>query len=115
VFSGGYGQVSWFATGEQRPYSAKKGAFKSPKITRPFDLSQGDWGAFELAARYSHLDLNDGGLTGGELTATTLGANWYVNNNVRFMGNIIFANTDENSVTPNDDPTVYIMRSQVKF
>ena len=114
-FSGGYGQVAWFATGEQRPYSAKKGAFSAPKINRPLNPSKGDWGAVELAARYSHLDLNDGGITGGELTTTTLGANWYVNNNVRFMGNVIFADTDENAVTPNDDPTVYIMRSQVKF
>ncbi len=115
TFAGGYGQVSWFATGEHRPYSASKGAFAAPKIARPFDLSQGDWGALELAARYSHLDLNDGGITGGEINNMTLGANWYLNDNIRFLANYIIVDTDNNAVTPNDDPQIAIIRSQMKF
>jgi phosphate-selective porin OprO/OprP len=51
------------------------------------------WGALELAARYSVSDLNyretllpaAGGIRGGEQTAITLGVNWYVNNNIRFL------------------------------
>jgi hypothetical protein len=34
---------------------------------------------------------------------------------MRLMGNVIFVDTDENAVTPDDDPTIFIGRSQVKF
>ena len=115
TFNGGYAQISWFPTGEGRVYKSSKGSFKPAKVLRPFNPSQGDWGAVELAARHSHLDLNDGGITGGELSSTTFGANWYLNDYVRFLANFIIVDTDENAVTPNDDPKIAVIRSQVKF
>ena len=115
TYTGAYGQVAWTLTGESRPYSIKKGAFGGIKPNRPLDPSNGDWGALELAARYSHLDLNDGGLNGGQMDNITLGANWYLNNYMRLMGNVIMVDTDDNAVTPDDDPTIFLMRSQVKF
>jgi phosphate-selective porin OprO/OprP len=115
TYTGGYGQLAWTVTGERRPYSISKAAFSGIKPDRPLDPANGDWGALELAARYSHLDLNDSGLNGGEMNNITLGANWYLNNYMRLMGNVIFVDTDENATTPNDDPTVFLMRSQVKF
>jgi phosphate-selective porin OprO/OprP len=53
-------------------------------------------GVWELAARYSVLDLNDnaglaglpapsGGVRGGEQKIWTAGVNWYPNNAVRFV------------------------------
>ncbi len=114
-YNGAYGQVAWTVTGENRPYSIKKGAFGGIKPARPLNPAKGDWGALELAGRYSHLDLNDGGLNGGEMDTVTLGANWYLNNHMRLMGNVIFVDTDNNAVTPDDDPTIFLTRSQIKF
>jgi len=115
TFDGGHAQIAYTLTGESRPYKKSSGAFGGIKPRNPLDPSNGHWGAFELAARYSHLDLNDSGLNGGEMDNITLGANWYVNDYMRFMANVILVDTDENAVTPNDDPTVFITRSQVKF
>jgi phosphate-selective porin OprO/OprP len=60
-----------------------------------FSLSNGNWGAFEVAARYGELDINGSAFSGGTASfadATTqatgassvgLGLNWYLNKNVR--------------------------------
>lgn len=114
-FDGYYAQLAYTLTGESRPYKSSNGAFGGIKPNTVFDPANGGWGAVELAARYSTLDLNDSGLNGGELDTITLGANWYLNNHIRFMGNVIFVDTDENAVIANDDPTIFITRSQVKF
>ncbi len=114
-FDGYYGQLAYTLTGESRAYKTSKGAFGGIKPNNPFDPANGDWGAFEMAARYSTLDLNDSGLNGGELDTVTLGANWYLNNHIRFMGNVIFVDTDENAVVADDDPTIFITRSQINF
>jgi phosphate-selective porin OprO/OprP len=58
-FSGWYVQAAWTLTGEERTYNSATGAFAPPKPADPFDLEKGGWGAFELAGRYSDLDLND--------------------------------------------------------
>ncbi|MEZ5902958.1 MAG: porin [Alphaproteobacteria bacterium] len=115
TYTGAYGQVAWTVTGETRPYSIAKGAFGGIKPDHPLNPKDNGWGALELAARYSHLDLNDGGLNGGEMDTLTLGANWYLNNYMRLMGNIIFVDTDDNATTSDDDPTIFLTRSQVKF
>ena len=56
----------------------------------PFSLASGGWGAWEIAGRFSTIDLNDqlaqaNGVAGGRQTIYTLALNWYVNRNVRFM------------------------------
>ena len=109
-YNGAYGQVAYTLTGESRPYSIKKGAFGGIKPDRPLNPSNGDWGAWEIAARYSHLDLNDNGLNGGKMNNITLGTNWYLNNYMRLMGNVTFVDTDKNAVAPDDDPTIFLMR-----
>lgn len=114
-YQGAYGQIAWTLTGESRSYSNNKGAFGGIKPARPLDPSKGDWGAVELAARFSHLDLNDNGLNGGEMNNTTFAANWYLNDYMRLMANVILVDTDGNATTPDDDPTVMLIRSQVKF
>jgi phosphate-selective porin OprO/OprP len=58
-FSGWYLQGAFTLTGEPRTYNAATGAFLPPKPEHPFDLETGDWGALELAGRYSDLNLND--------------------------------------------------------
>ncbi len=93
--SGFYVYVSWFLTGEHRPYNRQNGTFG--RVTPRSSLG-GDghgWGAWELAARYAELDLNDGPVKGGHLRNATLGLNWYLNPNVRLMGNLIRADLKE--------------------
>jgi phosphate-selective porin OprO/OprP len=58
-FSGWYAQLAWTLTGEERKYNPATGAFTAPTPDHSFNLSKGDLGAFELAGRYSDLDLND--------------------------------------------------------
>lgn len=96
-FGGWYVQGAWTLTGERRRWSAANGGFQGVRPARSFSPGDARWGAWELAARYSTLDLNfhEGALgaapiagdtvRGGEQTITTLGLNWYPNNTVRFL------------------------------
>jgi phosphate-selective porin OprO and OprP len=106
-FSAWYVQATWLLTGESRTYNAANGAFAPPKPAKPFHLTKGGWGAWELAARYSDLNLNSHALNpasvitnwtgtttqtytfyntarGGDQRIATIGLNWYPNNAVRF-------------------------------
>jgi len=85
-YDGYSGQVSYFLTGESKPYSAGKGSFGKLKPHNP--VGSGGFGAVEIAARYSKLDLLDGGLgTSGD--NYTIGLNWYPTSYVRFMLNAV--------------------------
>ena len=41
-------------------------------------VNQGGWGAWEIATRYSSIDLSDGPFDGGELNILSLGVNWWL-------------------------------------
>jgi phosphate-selective porin OprO/OprP len=95
-FSGWYLQGAWAITGEHHAWTNANGGFVGIRPAKVFDPRRGTWGAWELAARYSQLDLNDrdgvagaatpaGGIRGGEQKISTLGLNWYPNNVVRFL------------------------------
>ena len=98
-FSGGYVQVSYFLTGENRTYDKRLGRFAPTYMTGPNTPfwfvrdSNGGYnaglGAWEIAARYSYLDLNgsSGGATvqGGVMEGTTIGLNWYWNPNFKIQ------------------------------
>jgi phosphate-selective porin OprO/OprP len=86
-FWGASGQVSYFLTGEQRVYDRKNGAFGRTAPNEDFSISKGTWGAFEVAARYSYLDLKDDDVRGAMLSSSTLGVNWYLYRNLRLMVN----------------------------
>lgn len=91
-FTGWYVEGGWLLTGEARKYNTGAAAFDAPPVARPFDLDKGQWGAWELAARYSVLDLNHNEFStvtadrvrGGEQTIWTVGVNWFLNPAVRF-------------------------------
>jgi phosphate-selective porin OprO/OprP len=95
-FSAFYVQGSWTITGEPRKYNLATAAFDAPAVTHPFNLSRGEWGAWEVGVRYSDADLNynqgavgtlqsASGIRGGEEKNLTLGVNWYLNSVARFM------------------------------
>ena len=54
-------------------------------------VSRGGFGAWEIAARYSVLDLDHGRLRGGTEHNATIGLNWYPDTNVRVLANYIHA------------------------
>lgn len=90
-FYGAYGYISYFLTGENRRYSKTSGAFSGVRPKNNFSLKKGTWGAWEVAARYSHLDLDQKRqeITGGILNDVTLGLNWYLTPNLRAMLNYV--------------------------
>ncbi len=94
-FSGYYIQGGYILTGEKRSYSASSGSYGGVTPSRPFDWRTGGWGAWEIAARYSKVDLNDKDILGGRQENITLGLNWYVNSNMRFMLNYINGKVDK--------------------
>ena len=92
-FSGWYAQGSWVLTGERRKYNTTTAAFDAPGVDKSFDPWNGQWGAWELAARYSTVDLNyaENSLVaaervrGGQQDIWTFGVNWFPNAAVKFM------------------------------
>ena len=97
-FTGWYVMGSWVLTGEARIYNPIEARFDAPKLNYNFNPEAGTWGAFELAARYSDLNLNYregapattpaaaiGAVRGGEQNIYTVGLNWYLNPSMRIM------------------------------
>lgn len=87
TFPGFYAQASWFLTGEHRPYDPKLGRFGPVQPKQRFAPWKGGWGALQLAARVSYIDLNDREINGGRQTDTTLGINWYLEAHLRLAFN----------------------------
>ena len=83
---------------------------------RNFDPSKGGWGAWELVARYSYINLNNssGGINGGKEDNVTLGLNWYPHTNLRFMFNYIRVNATNSSVE-GGHANIYQARFQFAF
>jgi phosphate-selective porin OprO/OprP len=90
-FQGFYAYASYFLTGESRPYKPAEAVFDRVKPAHNFLSDGGGWGAWEVAARYSYLDLNDESIDGGRLGDVTAGVNWYLNPDVRVTVNYVFA------------------------
>jgi phosphate-selective porin OprO and OprP len=56
-FNGGYVEGGWVITGEPIPYDPSRATFARPVVAEPFSLG-GGLGAWELAARWSVMNLN---------------------------------------------------------
>jgi phosphate-selective porin OprO/OprP len=96
AFNGFYVDGSWVITGEAKKYNVMTAAFDSPSVVHPFSPKDGGWGAWELALRYSDIDLNyhagaagaaapADGIRGGDQSIFSAGINWYPNTLIRFM------------------------------
>ena len=99
-FDSYYIYASYFLTGESRPYKNASGVFDRVKPLKNFEWGKG-WGAWEVAARYSAIDLNDGPIRGGSEDNLTLGINWYLNPNTRWMLNYVMADLDHDLYSGN--------------
>jgi len=102
VFKGFYAQASWVLTGETYRYTQGKFVRIRPQNPR---------GAWEVAVRFSRVDLNSEGIFGGEENNLTGALNWYApGNQFRVMANVIFVRTDEHA--GNESPTIIQLRAQ---
>ncbi len=104
-FWGGYTYVSYFLTGEHLPWSRESGTLGRVKPHENFFLVNacdgergGGWGAWQVAARYSHIDLNDADVFGGESDSVTLGLNWYWNQNANMQFNYVIGRINDSAV-----------------
>lgn len=117
-----YAQVGYIVTGEKKVYKKDRGAFGSPKPNNSY-------GALELVARYEVIENDEtktaaangcsiSGVAAGsyqkcDVSQITLGANWYVNPNVRFMLNYYLATADVGA--GKDEPEAISVRAQFGF
>jgi phosphate-selective porin OprO/OprP len=115
VFKAGYLQASYLLTGEHRGYKAfAGGAMTSPKPKNNFGCAGGHgWGAWELLARISRIDLDHRGVQGGREMNYTGGVNWYLNRNTRMMFNYVFGRLDQDMA--DDRTSFFITRVQFAF
>lgn len=136
-FDGWYAEGSWVFTGEPRGWSISNAGFTNPKPKADFDPGSDAWGAWELAGRFSDLNLNDhagmagdpllpGGVRGGEQRIAAIGLNWYPNTVLKFMlqaQNVQISRIGTNTaVTPNaanadlgQNFNTIALRSQIAF
>jgi phosphate-selective porin OprO/OprP len=75
-FTGYHITGSWILAGEMRSYNRRSGVFGPVPISK--SVYQGGWGTWEVAARWSDLDLSDGIVDGGEMGIASLGLNWWL-------------------------------------
>ncbi|HQW58121.1 MAG TPA: porin, partial [Gammaproteobacteria bacterium] len=96
-FHGWHIEAAYVLTGEHRVYDFQTGTLRNPK---PCDKM----GAWEIAARYSFVNMVDKNIYGGSEHNTTLGLNWFVNEHVKLSANYIRANIYPNvSVRSNNN------------
>lgn len=104
-FSGGYAQVSMVLTGERYRYSGSNGITGSLQ-------PRGNRGALEAAVRYSTLDLEDAGITGGEQTQITGSLSWYINRQLRISTNYSVFDAAPNNDGIDEDGSIIMLRLQ---
>lgn len=110
-FWGTYGMVSRVLTGEAYPYDRRGGSFGMVEPAASVSPLAGRWrGAWEVAMRYSYLDLEDGAVRGGLAHAVGVGLNWYWNRHLRLMLN--YGATVTGGLA--DDGSVHVVQSRLQ-
>lgn len=114
-FTGSYVKGSYFLTGEHRPY--KNGKFKRIVPNEPAVGKDATGnGAWEVAYRFSTIDLNDGPVMGGEMQNHTFGLNWYLSQNLRLMFNYVLSDVDDSGASNiSGDADIFAARLQIDF
>jgi phosphate-selective porin OprO/OprP len=94
-FGGLYAYVSYFLTpDDMRAYRLGEGAFDRIVPKRNFGFDGQGWGAWEVAARFSRLDLDSKNVDGGVEDDVTAGLNWYLNPVTRVTMNYVWAHLE---------------------
>ena len=123
-FQGGYVQAGYVLTGETHPYNPGNAAYGGIVPKNPFSLD-GGWGAWEIAGRYSTMDLNNligttTGVAGGRQNVYTVALNWYINRNVRLMFDYLHGDISKQVSPTNFGDSgskfdAFAMRTQIAF
>jgi len=105
-FHGAYAYVSYFLTGEHIPYNRESGTIGRVKPFHPLNLVSSDpdagWGAWQVAYRFSYLDISDEDILGGTGHTHTFGMNWWMTSHSRLQFNLIYGSVrDRASVSGN--------------
>ncbi|HEX3128251.1 MAG TPA: porin [Thermoanaerobaculia bacterium] len=109
--------ASWVIAGGEPTFKAV-----SPK--QPFDLQAHTWGAFELAARISRLEVDDDAFplfanpasSASSAESLGLGFNWYLNRNLRVALNYEVTEFEGGAATGDrEDEKVLLSRFQISF
>ncbi|MGC4005294.1 MAG: porin [Pirellulales bacterium] len=137
TYDGAYAQLAYRLTGEHRVYDKKLGTLGKLVPFADFIPLKRDgvagWGAWEVAAHYSYVDIqNPGTLDGhyysaasnsftgtskagnGYLQDTTLGLTWFLNTHTKIQLNWIHAMLD-NTAHGYSDADLFVSRVQVDF
>ena len=119
-FDGLYLQAGFYLTGEHRRYQTSGAVWDRQKPEENF--GKGGLGAWEIAIRYSELDLSDEGIDGGVQEGITLGVNWYLNPATRFLLNYILTERSPGLpiIGPGQEPIsgavdAVVFRAQIDF
>jgi phosphate-selective porin OprO/OprP len=109
-FWGASVMASWFATGEHRVYRRSAGLFGAVHPRRAFApwRSWKSWGALQLGARFSHIDLNDRDVRGGVQSDVALAANWFLTSWLRVSGNYVFGHV-------RSEGDVHLLQGRLQF
>ncbi|MBX6421877.1 MAG: hypothetical protein IRZ06_12850 [Nevskia sp.] len=110
---GWYAEASWSLTGESRRYDPTTGTVGG--LTPRRTLSAGGAGAWELAARYSALDLNSGGVSGGFERNASAGVNWYPEKPLKFMLDAIRVLPVRGGIDAGVASTIVMLRLQAAY
>jgi len=92
-FDGYWVSLSWIVTGEMRSYNKKSGVFGGVPVAK--SVYQNGPGAWELSARWSTIDLDDGLINGGTMDIASAGVTWWLtpffgwNVNYRYIWNVL--------------------------
>lgn len=77
TLQGWYVTGNWILSGETRPYDRNVGYARRV-------IPEGRWGAPELVARFSRVDLNDNDIEGGSYDRIMVGLNWWATTRWKF-------------------------------
>lgn len=119
-FHGAYLLTSYFLTGEHRPYNRQTGNFaRVIPLEDFFSLRNGrrlmtGKGAWQVAARWSYLNLNGADVRGGVLNDLSVGLNWYLNRYTRVYFNYVHAILDD-PVRGTSQANAFGIRLQVDY
>lgn len=120
-FQGGYVEASVVLNGAGRRYALTPeygttyAIFSGVRVGDAERVSNGGFGVFELAARFSAIDLDDGPVRGGIEQDVSVGLNWYPDRNLRLMADYIRSHAAPSAVAGGRtvDADTFIGRLQV--
>ncbi len=97
-FHGAYVFVAYTLTGEHVPYERTHGTIGRLEPFENFYLfnrCKGGWGAWQVAFRYSYLDLTDADIRGGIEHDATFALNWYWTPHSKVQFNVIYGDIEQ--------------------